>query len=245
MKRRLLIVVAAISIGLQSGVQVSWSQAAGCATIDTAPKDPYDPSALTQYGDTVLLAYYLSGKVFVGRDPEANERLARAEILHRHLTDQLLCALSGSYRFPFASLKAGELLSQMADNAVDPYVRPYINSPDAEVAFAATVYFARQGQLWALDFLNSNFYDYQMSSAVWADTVLLFGEFHYTKAARNLVEGLGSASFNMADACAQTLQSMFPDAKVNANDLNELQTYWRGYVERHLAEDGSPLPGPK
>ena len=98
-----------------------------------------------------------------------------------------------------------------------------IGSPDSEQAlvrlarstprpgsFGALMHFAKRCETWSLAALNDHWWNFGISSFIWAEAVEQFGVCKYQPSSTNLAAGLSAASLNVVEAACTSLKSMYP-----------------------------------
>ena len=128
---------------------------------------------------------------------------------------------------------AAEVLTQINEPDVDETMKEFADGSRSRRAYLALRYFARRGEKWALQSLNDSYLEFPVSSAEWAETVELFGEYRYLPAARNLSRSVNAPNMNMGWAAHQALCKMFPEAAASAQQLpgpTAAEEFWVAYV---------------
>ncbi len=204
-----------------------------CKAITTVLQ--YEPNRLKTYSTLELLSF------FTAESQEENRGTAenyldeiKKEIVARRPIQELVCVLEISDSFPQIGYTS-DLLSEVSDRSLDSRLKVIALADISERSYFALMYFARRGDVWALERLNTHFYQYPVSSVAWAETVDLFGKYHYLPAAQNMAEAVYSVSLNMADACLRNLELMFPGQHpaFAFSPSPEATEYWKEYIVRH------------
>ena len=193
----------------------------------------YKADHLRTYSTLELLSF------FTAESQEQNRGMSgnylddiKKEIVTRRPLKELVCVLETSDSFPQLGYTS-DLLTKVADHSLDSRLKSVATADISERAYFALIYFARRGDVWALERLNAHFYQYPVPSVVWTEAVDLLGKYRYLPAARNLAQAVHSVSLDMAEACLRNLELMFPDSHPRFSTLLEAREYWKRYVAEH------------
>jgi hypothetical protein len=101
-------------------------------------------------------------------------------------------------------------LTLIDDSRVEHALAPHLSTDTSEEAYYVVAYLAERGNPKALEVLNWNYFEYDVSSAQRAWAAETFGNQKYIPGATNLLQSLDAASWNLAGAAFSSLGEMFP-----------------------------------
>lgn len=128
------------------------------------------------------------------------------------------------------------ILTALRSKHVDDLLRRDATGDLTLRAYFANSYFAETGQEFALANLNKNYYQYEIPSFAWADTVTLFGKYKYYPAKANLVSTINAAEVNLGDASLESLEMLYPETKPQVDTLKtleEITAFYSAYIKMH------------
>ena len=180
---------------------------------DASAPRPIESARLSEYSTRDLLAYLTLEYVNWHYKHTGKEEVCweiQDELSTRPDDLPLLLEAFAHPTDAFQQKLVAEVVRQFDDPAVLAAFEKHPTDGDDRVTWYCLQYRAERGDMEALRILNAHYRDYPVSSAEWAETAALFGEFAYTPAIPNLIESLDAASLNLAGTACVSLEKLFP-----------------------------------
>lgn len=159
--------------------------------------------------------------------------LAKQEILRRKPVKELLAAVREAVMVNGKGAEAIQILEEIKGPGVEAGLRsiaePFTTDPGN---YLALLHFADMCQTWSLRVLNRHWFEWGISSVLWAQAVTDFGRCEYRPATVNLISDLDAASGNLIDAAYDSLRRMYPDGpKVSFGEA--AVKAWTVWIDAH------------
>ncbi len=201
---------------------------------DASAPRPIEWARLSEYSTEELLAY-LTLEYVNWHYEHTGEAEARWEIQDELSTraDDLPLLLE-AFAHPvdaFQQKSVAEVVRRFDDPAVLAAFEKHPTDGEDRVAWYCLQYRAERDDTEALRILNEHYGDYPVSSAEWAETAALFGEFGYRPAIPNLIESLDAASLNLAGAACVSLEKLFPGPHPDLEGPSAAKRYFETLYE--------------
>ncbi len=114
-------------------------------------------------------------------------------------------------------------------------LKPLANRDHSERAYYANKYFAEIGEKFALENLDANYWDYLVSGNEWSETILLFGNYKYYPAKKNLLSTIRDGNLNVGGSSAEALMLLYPETrkKVEHLGIHDTFKFYSSYIISH------------